>query len=264
VRLPAVAGTFYPRRAGELRDEVARLLAAAPAPRGPRPKALVVPHAGYVYSGPVAASAYATLRAPGPAIERVVMIGPAHRFAVAGLALPEASAFRTPLGEVPVDEAGVHRALAMPGVARSAAAHALEHSLEVQLPFLQVLLPRFSLVPLAAGGAGPAQVAAVLEALWGGAETLVVVSTDLSHYLPYGEGRALDERTARQILSLDAEGLDREQACGRTGLQGLLLLARRRRLSVEQLDLRSSGDTGGDRVAVVGYGAFALHEPEAA
>ena len=264
VRPPAVAGTFYPRAPGALRDEVVRLLAAAPPPGARRPKGLVVPHAGYVYSGPVAATAYAQLRAPGPPVERVVLAGPAHHVPVAGLALPEAGRFQTPLGEIPVEEAGARRALAFPQVVRSAAAHGLEHSLEVQLPFLQEVLGRFTLVPLAVGRASPADVAEVLEALWGGPETLVVISTDLSHYLGYEEGRALDRRTARQILALDAEGLEWEQACGRCGLQGLLVVARRRSLAVEQLDLRSSGDTGGDRDAVVGYGAFAVHEPATA
>jgi MEMO1 family protein len=261
VRPPAVAGTFYSRSSHGLHQEVLRLLAEAPPAGARRPKALIVPHAGYVYSGPVAAAAYAQLRAPGPAVERVVLVGPAHHVPVAGLALPEAARFRTPLGEVPVDEAGARRALSLPQVTRNAVAHAVEHSLEVQLPFLQEVLGAFTVVPLAVGRASPEEVAAVLEALWGGGETLVVISTDLSHYLPYQEGRDLDRRTARQVLALDAEGLEWEQACGRAGLQGLLVVARRRGLRVEQLDLRSSGDTGGDRDAVVGYGAFAVHEP---
>lgn len=261
VRPAAVAGTFYPRSPAALREEVVRLLGAAPPAGERRPKALVVPHAGYVYSGPVAATAYAQLRAPGPPVERVVLVGPAHHVPVAGLALPEATRFETPLGELPVDEAGARRALQFPQVVRNAAAHGLEHSLEVQLPFLQEVLGSFAVVPLAVGRASPGDVAEVLEALWGGGETLVVISTDLSHYLSYDEGRALDRRTARQVLALDAEGLEWEQACGRAGLQGLLVVARRRHLAIEQLDLRSSGDTGGDRHSVVGYGAFAVHEP---
>ncbi len=260
-RPPAVAGSFYPGNPGKLRAEVARLLAGAPAATGPRPKALIVPHAGYVYSGPVAATAYARLRVPGPPVERVVLLGPAHHEAVAGLALPEEESFLTPLGEVPIDGAAVARALALPQVTRSAAAHGREHSLEVQLPFLQAVLGRFALVPFAVGGASAAEVAGVLDVLWGGPETLVVISTDLSHYLPYDEARAVDHRTAAQILALDAEGLGRGQACGRIPLQGLLLEARRRRLTVDQLDLRSSGDTAGGRDEVVGYGAFALFEP---
>jgi AmmeMemoRadiSam system protein B/AmmeMemoRadiSam system protein A len=261
MRPPAVAGAFYPGTPEALRAEVARLLAGVPEVPGPRPKALIVPHAGYVYSGPVAASAYARLRAPGPPVERVVLLGPAHFLAVEGLAVPDDEVFLTPLGAVPIDGAEVARVLALPQVIRSAAAHRREHSLEVQLPFLQLLLPSFSLVPLAVGRATAEEVAGTLRLLWGGPETLVLVSTDLSHFLPYDEARALDHRTADQVLALDAEGLGRQQACGRVPLQGLLLEARRRRLTVELLDLRSSGDTAGGPDRVVGYGAFALFEP---
>jgi AmmeMemoRadiSam system protein B/AmmeMemoRadiSam system protein A len=261
VRLPAVAGTFYPGDRSALHAEVARLLAAAPVRVARRPKALVVPHAGYVYSGPTAAAAYAQLRAPGPRVERVVLLGPAHHVAVAGLALPEADRFLTPLGEVPLDLEAARRALRHPQVTRSASAHILEHSLEVQLPFLQEALGPFALVPFAVGRATPRDVAEVLAELWGGDETLVVISTDLSHYLPYDDARAIDRLTARQILACDAEGLHADQACGRTPLSGLLYEGRRRGLEVEQLDLRNSGDTAGDRDAVVGYGAFAVHEP---
>ncbi len=262
-RPPAVAGAFYPRDAGALRDEVVRLLAAA-APPGParaaRPKALVVPHAGYVYSGPVAASAYARLLGPGPRVERVVLLGPSHYAPVAGLALPEAAAFVTPLGEVPVDREGAARALALPQVTRSEVAHRREHSLEVQLPFLQAALGPFTLVPLVVGHASPDDVAGVLRALWGGPETLVVISTDLSHYLPYDEARALDQLTAGRVVALDAAGIGEAQACGRAPLRGLLVEARRRGLAVELLDLRSSGDTAGGKDEVVGYAAFAIGE----
>lgn len=264
VRPAAVAGAFYPRDAGALREQLAGFLAGAPPPGARRPKALVVPHAGYVYSGPIAASAYAQLRAPGPVVERVVLLGPSHHVAVDGLALPEADRFATPLGEIPVDAEAARRALDLRQVVRSEAAHAREHSLEVQLPFLQELLGPFALVPFAIGLAAPEEVAEVLAAVWGGGETLVVISTDLSHYLPYHAGRTLDRHTAASILALDATGIDAGQACGRAGLAGLLFEARRRRLAPEELDLRSSGDTGGDRDAVVGYGAFAFHEPPAA
>lgn len=265
-RPPAVAGAFYPRDAGALRDEVVRLLAAA-APPGParaaRPKALVVPHAGYVYSGPVAASAYARLLGPGPRVERVVLLGPSHYAPVAGLALPEAAAFVTPLGEVPVDREGAARALALPQVTRSEVAHRREHSLEVQLPFLQAALGPFTLVPLVVGHASPDDVAGVLRALWGGPETLVVISTDLSHYLPYDEARALDQLTAGRVVALDAAGIGEAQACGRAPLRGLLVEARRRGLAVELLDLRSSGDTAGGKDEVVGYASFAIGEARA-
>ena len=261
VRPPAVAGTFYPGEAATLQATLARLLADAPLRVDRRPKALVVPHAGYVYSGPTAAIAYAQLRAPGPRVERVVLLGPAHHVAVAGLALPEAGTFLTPLGRVPLDEEAARVALRLPQVTRSALAHALEHSLEVQLPFLQQTLGAFSLVPFAVGRASPSDVAEVLAALWGGPETLVVISTDLSHYLPYAEAQDLDQLTAAQILALDADGLRPEQACGRTPLSGLLKEGRRLGLEVVPLDLRNSGDTAGDRDSVVGYGAFALMEP---
>jgi hypothetical protein len=259
-RPPAVAGSFYPRPPSVLLATVESLLAAAEVRCARRPKALVVPHAGYVYSGPVAASAYAQLRAPGPPVERVILLGPAHHVAVAGLALPEAEAFLTPLGRVPLDLEAMERALRLPQVGRSAHVHALEHSLEVQLPFLQHLLPRFALVPFAVGEATPEEVGEVLDLLWGGPETLVVISTDLSHHLPYDVARSIDRRTAGQVLAFDAHGLRWEQACGRVPLQGLLVAARRRGLAVEQLDLRNSGDTAGGPDAVVGYGAWALHE----
>lgn len=261
VRRAAVAGSFYPRDATGLRQELERLLSAAPAPAAERPKALVVPHAGYVYSGPIAASGYAQLRAPGPAVERVVLIGPAHTAAVAGLALPDADRFETPLGALVIDAAAAERALRLPQVTVSAAAHLREHALEVQLPFLQVLVGRVAIVPLLVGHASAEDVAGVLEALWGGPETLVICSTDLSHYLSYGEACLLDRRTAAQVLARDAHGIRRDQACGCTPLTGLLLQAARRDLSVALLDLRNSGDTSGDPERVVGYGAFALHEP---
>ena len=265
-RRAAVAGSFYPRDAATLRLEVTRLLAAAPAPApgAHRPKALIVPHAGYAYSGPVAASAYTQLRAPGPPVRRVVLIGPSHTAAHAGLALPDAEAFVTPLGAVPVDAAAVAQARQLPKVTVDALAHLREHALEVQLPFLQVALEAFTLVPFTVGHASAEDVAAVLSALWGGPETLIVCSTDLSHFLAYGEACALDRRTAAQVLGLDAHGLHRDQACGCTPLCGLLLEAARRDLSVTLLDLRNSGDTAGDPERVVGYGAFALHEPAAA
>jgi AmmeMemoRadiSam system protein B/AmmeMemoRadiSam system protein A len=257
VRPPAVAGTFYPRSPAALRDDVARLLRAAEVRVARRPKALVVPHAGYVYSGAVAAAAYAQLRAPGPPVERVVLVGPAHHVAVAGLALPAASRLLTPLGEVPVDEALAARALRLPQVRRSAAVHALEHSLEVQLPFLQEALPAFTVVPLAVGLASAEDVAGVLAALWGGDETLLVISTDLSHFLDDRAARTIDGQTARQVLALDAT-IDGEQACGRTGLCGFLLEARRHHLAGQLLELRNSGQTSGDLDSVVGYGAFAF------
>ena len=217
----------------------------------------MAPHAGYVYSGPIAASAYAQLRDPLPT--RVVLLGPAHYEAVGGLALPGATAFATPLGEVPLDQAGLDLVAGCPGVTSAPSAHVREHSLEVQLPFLQRVLPPFTLVPLAVGQARVEDVARVLDLLWGGAETLVVISTDLSHYLPYELARAADAATARAVLAFDG-GFPPSGACGAEGLRGLLRIARQRQLRVTQLDLRSSGDTAGGLERVVGYGAFAFYE----
>lgn len=259
-RPPAVAGAFYPATPAGLRDALAASFAAAvePAPDAPVPKALVVPHAGYVYSGPVAASAYLRLRPGRERVRRVVLLGPSHRVPVRGMAVSGLDVFATPLGEVPVDAGARTRVASMPGVTVADAPHAFEHSLEVQLPFLQTVLDDFALVPLAVGDATTAEVAAVLDALWGGPETLVVVSTDLSHYHPYERARALDRRTAGAILDLDAGGVGDRDACGAHPLRGLLAVARRRGLRIELLDLRSSGDTAGDRDRVVGYGAFAI------
>jgi AmmeMemoRadiSam system protein B len=257
-RLPAVAGLFYPDDPYELRAVVRSYLDAAPAPAADRPKALIVPHAGYVYSGPVAASAYRTLVGRSGAIERVVLAGPSHRVPVAGIALPDVAAFDTPLGRIPIDTATVQRLLEMPHVQASNLPHRLEHSLEVQLPFLQMTLEDFSLVPLAVGDAAPEVVASVLDACWGGPETLVVVSTDLSHYRDYDSARRVDAETAEAIVS-QADDLHDEQACGCRLLNGLMRLARRRQLRVAALDLRNSGDTSGDTARVVGYGAFALY-----
>ena len=262
VRPPAVAGSFYPADPGALGALVDRLLAEASAGRpggggdGTCPKALIVPHAGYVYSGPIAAAAFARVADAASRIQRVVMIGPAHRVYVDGLAWPGAARLRTPLGELAVDVEAIR---GLPGVGAHPVAHAREHSLEVMLPFLQRLAPHAKVVPLIGSLAPAAEVGHVLEALWGGAETLIVISSDLSHYLPYREGRARDEHTAARIVDLDV-GLSGEEACGAVGINGLLWVARRRRMRVERIDLRSSGDTAGPRDEVVGYGAFALHE----
>lgn len=254
---------FYPADPAALRREVDDYLSAAPRPSGPAPRIVIVPHAGLVYSGPVAATAYATLRAVRNRIQRVVLIGPSHRVWFKGLALPQADAFETPLGRIPVDAEARDSLRGVPGVVISDRPHESEHSLEVQLPFLQSVLDEFRLLPIVAGDAAPALVADVLGRVWGGAETLIVVSTDLSHYHPYAEARRLDERTSRRILALDG-GLTGEQACGCVAVNGLLHLARGRGLCAEQLDLRSSGDTAGDRSQVVGYAAFAFHEPDSA
>lgn len=260
IRPTAVAGAFYPAQADALRQLLAECFETAKI-FDLRPKALIVPHAGYIYSGPIAASAYALLRPLRNAIRRVVLLGPVHRVWVAGLALPGVATFETPLGQVPLDQAGIASIDGLPQVSVSVAAHAEEHSLEVHLPFLQSVLADFSLVPLAVGGASPEEVAEVLDQLWGGDETLIVISSDLSHFLPYLEARNVDAATANAILTLNNH-LVGEQACGAHPINGLLLAAQRHRLTPHLLDLRNSGDTAGDRGRVVGYGAFALVEPE--
>jgi len=249
---------FYPDQATELARDVHALLANAES-HAPQliPKALIVPHAGYIYSGPVAASAYALLKPLASKIRRVVLLGPTHRVAVRGLALPGADAFATPLGTVTIDQEAADRITALPQVTTSPQAHALEHSLEVQLPFLQTLLTDFKLLPLAVGYASAEEVAEVLEILWGGPETLIVISSDLSHFQPYTSAQRTDSATAQAILDLRLP-LSHEQACGGTPVNGLLLAARRHALSPQLLDLRNSGDTAGARDSVVGYGAFAF------
>jgi AmmeMemoRadiSam system protein B len=224
------------------------------------PKVLIVPHAGYIYSGPMAARAYAQLAALRDTVRRVVLLGPVHRVPVRGLALPGSAAFATPLGEIEVDQDAVAVLKPLRQVVVSPAAHALEHSLEVQLPFLQSVLDDFKLLPLAVGDAEPHEVAEVLEALWGGPETLIVISSDLSHYLPYAAARDIDGQTVERILALDGP-LSHEQACGGTPINGLLIAARRRHLQPQLLGLCNSGDTAGDRQLVVGYAAITFTEP---
>jgi AmmeMemoRadiSam system protein B/AmmeMemoRadiSam system protein A len=259
VRPAAVAGMFYPASSRELALEVDDMLGhSAGAGLAPGfPKALIVPHAGYVYSGPVAAEAYDRLRPARGIVRRVVLLGPCHRLPVRGLALPDAASFATPLGQVPLDREAMASLAGLAQVVVSSAVHAEEHALEVQLPFLQRVLGEFSLVPLAVGDATPQQVAEVIEKLWGGEETLIVISSDLSHYHPYDEARAIDRGTAQAILDGSTD-IDHEQACGATPVAGLLLAARRHKLDVELLDLRNSGDTAGGRGRVVGYASFAF------
>ncbi len=257
VRPAAVAGTFYPRSRAELAHELAAMLEQTrKPPLAPGlPKGLIVPHAGYVYSGPVAASAYALLRPGAGIVERVVLLGPCHRVAVRGLALPTAAAFETPLGRIEVDQAAAIRGFRQ--VTVNAATHAHEHSLEVQLPFLQEVLGRFKLVPLVVGDAAVAEVAEVLQALWGGPETLIVISSDLSHYHPYDEARVIDGETVQAILGSRTD-IDHTQACGATPVTGFLCAAKDRGLQAELLDARNSGDTAGGRDRVVGYASFAF------
>jgi len=261
VRPAAVAGAFYPADPAALHHELDDLLGGIERfePRFAFPKVLVVPHAGYIYSGPVAAAAYDELLPARGVVKRVVLLGPVHRVAVDGLALPGAEAFDTPLGRVPLDRAAVRELSGIRQVVTSAPAHAQEHSLEVQLPFLQKVLGAFSLVPLAVGNASTIEVAEVIERLWGGPETLFVLSTDLSHYHDYDQAKKIDGATLRRIAGF-ATDIRHEEACGATALNGLLAVARRRKLSIRLLSACNSGDTAGGRSRVVGYSAFALHE----
>ncbi len=258
IRPAAMAGMFYPDNPAVLRQTLADLLASAPVADAPHaPKALIVPHAGFIYSGAVAASAYARLADLRGRISRVVLLGPTHRVYVRGLALPGVERFATPLGEIELDHEAMQGIFDLPQVTTSAAAHQMEHSLEVQLPFLQQVLGDFLLLPLAVGEATADEVAAVLEQVWGGDETLIVISSDLSHFLPDVLARKVDGATVDAILALDPH-LNHEQACGATPVNGLLLAAQRHGLHPVVLDVRNSSDTAGDPERVVGYAAFAF------
>jgi AmmeMemoRadiSam system protein B len=255
IRKPAVAGQFYSGNPGELSATVAALLEGAQDQDTPAPKALIVPHAGYHYSGPVAASAYARLRPYRDQYQRVILVGPCHRTPVHGLALSGADVYRTPMGDVPLDKAAI-AGLDIPNVRISDKSHRTEHSLEVHLPFLQAVLGDFSIVPIVVGGATPELVAQALDALWGGPETLIVISSDLSHFLQYDDARSIDAVTCEAIENLDAGQISREMACGATPVRGMLIAAKRRGMEVTTLDLRNSADTAGNSGPVVGYGAW--------
>lgn len=259
VRPPAVDGLFYPNEPDELADAITSCFADAVqlSADAPVPKALVVPHAGYVYSGPIAGSGYLRLRTASGTIRRVVLLGPSHWVPVRGLAVSSAAAFETPFGLVPVDDTARRTALEHPSVGVGDLAHAREHSLEVQLPFLQAVLDSFDVLPLVVGHVDDEAIAEVLASLAGGAETLIVISTDLSHYEPYEVARVRDQHTASAIVALAPDRIDDHDACGAYPLRGLLRWARAEGLRVEQLDLRNSGDTAGDHSKVVGYGCFA-------
>jgi len=262
VRMPAVAGLFYPGNAASLAADIDTLLAEAASPKQPAtpsPKALIAPHAGIIYSGPVAARAYVLLAPFTETIRRVVLLGPSHRVAIRGLAVPESDTFATPLGTVAIDAQALAAALELPQVIRHNAAHAAEHSLEVHLPFLQRVLSNFTIAPFAVGYATPDEVAEVLDLLWGGPETLIVISSDLSHYHGYADAQRRDRHTADEIAHLRLL-VDHEQACGATPINGLVKVARQRGLKPSLLDLRNSGDTAGDRSRVVGYASFAFFE----
>ena len=255
-RLPAVAGSFYPADAKELHNLIQSLLRGVSSLCGGSPKAIIVPHAGYIYSGAIAASAYARVALGRDSIRRVVLLGPAHRVGFHGLALSSADYFSTPLGSVPLDRSVADILLPLPGVQILDKAHALEHSLEVQIPFLQEVLSHFTLIPIVVGEAPAEAVAKVIELLWGGAETLVVISSDLSHYQDYATAKRQDGATSQAIENLRPEAIAYHDACGRLPMNGLLLVAKKLGLTVTPYDLRNSGDTAGDRNRVVGYGAY--------
>jgi len=260
LRPTAVAGRFYPAEPDRLEAALDSAFAAAvqPEPGAAVPKALVAPHAGYVYSGPIAASAYLRVASARATIRRVVLLGPSHRVPFRGVALSSADAWDSPLGPVAVDQAGAAALHDVPWVVTDDRPHAPEHSLEVHVPFLQRVLDDFMLLPLVVGDASEQEVAAVLQAVWGGQETLVVVSTDLSHYQRYEDARRLDARTAAAIVALRPGDVGDRDACGARPLRGLLRSAADRQMAVDAIDVRSSGDTAGDRDQVVGYGAFTV------
>jgi MEMO1 family protein len=263
-RPAALAGTFYPADPDELRATIAGFLAEAkpPAQNLPRvmPKAVIVPHAGYVYSGAVAATAYERLGSGADRIRRVVLLGPTHRVYVRGLAAPTAGHFATPLGNVAIDRAALESLKDLPQVIFSDEAHAMEHSLEVQLPFLQRIAPEAALVPLAVGDTSPRAVTEVLERFWDDPSTLIVISSDLSHFLSYDDAKRRDSATATNIEHFAGENLTPEHACGFLPIAGLLTAAKRRGAQIERMDLRNSGDTAGPRDRVVGYGAWVITE----
>jgi AmmeMemoRadiSam system protein B len=257
IRPTAVAGTFYPDDPAILQAQIADFLQEA-RPTEIRPKALIVPHAGYIYSGSIAASGYIALLQKSPPYSRVVLVGPSHRVPFKGVATSRATHFSTPLGHIPLDRKALSELEKQSHVTPFDEAHAFEHSLEVQLPFLQATIGDFSLIPLVVGDISAEQLAERLDTVWGGPETLIVISSDLSHYHSYKMAQEMDQTTAEAIASLAPSMISYDDACGRTGLNALLILAKRKRLEVKELDLRNSSDTAGNHDQVVGYGSWAL------
>lgn len=257
-RFPAVAGLFYPDNADELSSMISGFLAETKQ-NAIQPKAIISPHAGYIYSGSVAASAYAQLIPYADQIKTVILLGPSHRVAFRGLAVSSASSFATPLGNVEIDRKLVEEVSQLPQVHELDAAHAQEHSLEVQIPFLQKTLPHFKLVPIVVGDASVDEVAEVIEKLWGGPETLIVVSSDLSHFHNYETARRMDQETSNAIMRMDPSDIGFDDACGRLPVSGLLAVAKQKGMTADILDLCNSGDTAGDKSRVVGYGSYAFH-----
>ncbi len=259
IKQPAVAGMFYPADPETLQEQVQHYLSSAHHAHVGAPKALIAPHAGYIYSGPIAGTAYATLQSYADTISRVVILAPSHHVAFQGIAYASADRFGTPLGSIPVDLNALELIKKLPQVQEVDLAFRDEHSIEVQLPFLQETLNDFSILPLLVGDASDHQVAEIIETLWGDRETLIVVSSDLSHYLDYDAARSMDNATTRAIESLHPEALSYHSACGRTPVRGLLRIAKTHGLTATTLDLRNSGDTAGAHDRVVGYGAYVFH-----
>ncbi|MDM8569251.1 AmmeMemoRadiSam system protein B [Thiotrichales bacterium HSG1] len=257
-RTPAVAGTFYPNNTHELSVMIDQLLQSVKT-IGETPKAVIVPHAGYIYSGPIAASIYAMIRPARDTIKRVILLGPSHHVPFLGLAATKMQNFSTPFGNVPVDRQAIDNIVKFPQVSFMEQAHANEHSLEVQLPFLQKILDEFSIVPLVVGKATYEQVGEILQALWGNEETIIIVSSDLSHYNNYQTAQKLDKLTTQAIETLSPEKIDCEQACGAIPISALLHIAKNKKMQVKTIDLRNSGDTAGSKDQVVGYGAYAFN-----
>ncbi|MCP3936732.1 MAG: AmmeMemoRadiSam system protein B [Actinomycetia bacterium] len=270
LRYPAVSGSFYPNDAAELTRDVDRFMTRCKHPgqgevdadvRG-RAKIVVVPHAGYRYSGSVAGCAYSRLARLVPAPKRVVLLGPAHTMPVSGMVVPQAHVWRTPLGDVEIDRPAVEALEVLHGVQTDERPHAQEHALEVQLPFLQrVLSDGFTFVPVVVGRTPPDLVADLIDTCWGGDETIIVISTDLSHYHPEPEAKALDRATVDAVLAGDLAGVTHDGACGATPLRGAMVAAGRRGLSPVLVSLATSADAGGDNWRVVGYGSFVYEIP---
>jgi hypothetical protein len=258
IRPAAVAGLFYAADAHALKEDINHYLDAAQH-ASDTPKAIIAPHAGYIYSGAVAAIAYTSIRARADKIRSVVLLGPAHRLPFYGLAAVSYHGFATPLGVVPVDQGAMQSLLRLKQVQVLDAAHREEHSLEVHLPFLQVVLGAFQLIPLLVGETKKEHVAEVLQMLWGGTETLIVISSDLSHYRDYATAQRMDRATSLAIEHLQSEPLHHDMACGCNPINGLLQLAKEKNMRVKTLALQNSGDTAGSKDRVVGYGAYAFY-----
>ena len=258
-RPPAVAGSFYPGNQSDLASTIDELVAHSESQFSQPAKAFIVPHAGYQYSGSTAAEVYSLIEKQKKKVNRVVLLGPCHRVWTQGIAIPSCDSFSTPLGEIPLDKKTLAELSHLPQVDVYDAPHEQEHSLEVQLPFLQRVLDDFSLIPLAVGDATPSEVAKVLTDLWELPNTIFLISSDLSHFLTYEVAQNVDQHTTQRILAKDYMSLDHKMACGCTPIQGLLQVAKEKSLNITLLKQCNSGDTAGDKSRVVGYAAYAVY-----